>query len=304
MTVLAASIVFGFCFGISAWIFISIANSERKVYAGTDRFERKRRDAIREHSFMYRSFEPVIDELSVKVEDGTDEEKLTKLADTLATTGESVPWKAGEFMATKMLEGFFTWIGGTLFFIVILQYSPFFSVVAAAGVGTMIYYMGISSAERKSKKRRRVIKRDFAAAVDLLALMMEVGGGFIESLKVVAKEFNGKSLGEELQKIVDDIDLGKTRVSAMDSFAHRMVDDDISEVVFACNESEELGVPISQVLRTQADRIRQKRSSWAEQAAQEAEVSLTFPAMIIMIACLITVGAPFVLQLLGQSFAM
>ena len=102
MTVLVASIVFGLCFGVGAWIFISIANSERKVYSETDRFERKRRDSIREHSFMYRSFEPVIDELSVKIEEGTDEEKLTKLSDTLATTGEAVPWKAGEFMATNI----------------------------------------------------------------------------------------------------------------------------------------------------------------------------------------------------------
>ena len=78
-----------------------------------------------------------------------------------------------------------------------------------------------------------------------------------------------------------------------------MQDDDISEVVFACNESEELGVPISETLELQADKIRQKRSDWAESAAQEAEISLTFPAMVIMVACILTVVMPFALSSLS-----
>jgi tight adherence protein C len=156
--------------------------------------------------------------------------------------------------------------------------------------------MAMNGVKSKAQKRRKRIKRSFAAAIDLLALMMEVGGGFLDSLKIVAKENQGKALGDELAQIVNDVELGKPRRQALENFADRMNDEDISEVIFACNESEELGVPLSETLKVQADRIRQKRSSWAEAAAQQAEVSLVFPAMIIMLASLLTVAAPFVLQ--------
>ena len=109
-----------------------------------------------------------------------------------------------------------------------------------------------------------------------------------------------KRQGEELALIVKDIEMGKPRKQSLESFGTRMSDDDISEVVFACNESEDLGVPIAETLKTQADRMRTKRTAWAEKSAQEAEVTLVLPTMLIMIACLITVAGPFVLQGVSQ----
>jgi hypothetical protein len=41
--------------------------------------------------------------------------------------------------------------------------------------------------------------------------------------------------------------------------------------------------------------MRRKRSQWAEKLTQEAQVTLVFPAMIIMVGCLILVAAPFLL---------
>ena len=73
-------------------------------------------------------------------------------------------------------------------------------------------------------------------------------------------------------------------------------------LVFACNESEELGVPIAETLKSQADRMREKRMAWAEKAAHEAEVTMVFPSMLIMMACLITVGTPFILAGITQFF--
>jgi len=42
--------------------------------------------------------------------------------------------------------------------------------------------------------------------------------------------------------------------------------------------------------------MRQKRSQWAEKASEEAQVMLVFPAVLIMIGCLVIVAAPFVLN--------
>ena len=290
----------GIAFALSAWAVLSVAYAKRIKYDTAHQFEKKRRDAVRVKSFTYRQFEPAIDELGRVFANGK-QNQAKKLEESLATSGMPEPWTAHEFMATKAIESCLIGIGALGFLSLILGYGLFSAILLAAIVGAMMYWLAIAGVERKSKKRRRRIKRNFAAAIDLLALMMEVGGGFLDSLKVVAKEYDGKPLGNELSTIISDVELGKPRKQALNSFESRMKDDDISEVVFACNESEDLGVPIAKTLRDQADRIRQKRSSWAETAAQEAEVTLTFPAMVIMIACMITVGAPFVLSFLQNA---
>ena len=290
-----ACLISGLALAISAWLILSVADAPRVGYAAANSFEKTRRDELRQKNLMYKTFEPAIDEIGEQLKK-SNPEKMKEFDETLSSSGLECPWKASDFLATKVIESVLYSSFAFIFLKVFLDYGMFASVVLTLGGGFMLYYYASSDVKRKATKRRRIIKRDFAAAVDLLALMMEVGGGFLDSLKVVAKEYSGKSLGFELKSIVSDIELGKPRKQALDSFAKRLVDDDISEVIFACNESEELGVPIAETLRAQANRIREKRSNWAERAAQEAEVALTFPAMIIMIACLITVTAPFALS--------
>lgn len=291
---LISSLLMAAAVGATAWVVLSIAFAPRTNRGRNDRFEVERRDLLRTLNFAYRNFEPLIDELSVEIEN----RNLFNHADFseyLKTSGEPLEWKATEFLATKLVEG--AMIGaGVMLFAWIMGYSLFTLIVLAALATGGYFWMAMSGTRKKSVRRRTVVKRSFAAAIDLLALMMEVGGGFQESIRIVARENRGKPIGDELNLIVSDIDMGKPRKNAMENFATRINDDDISEVVFACNESEELGVPLAETLKSQADRIRAKRTAWAEKAGQEAEVTLVFPSTLIMLACLVTVGAPFILQ--------
>ena len=66
-------------------------------------------------------------------------------------------------------------------------------------------------------------------------------------------------------------------------------------MVFAINKGEELGTPLSAILRDQAEQMRLKRSQRGEKAAAEAQVNIVFPGMVVMIACLLVVIAPIVL---------
>ena len=288
-----ASLIMGLVVAGSAWAVVSAVFAERSKFKQASSFDKERRIKLREQDFVFRNFEAVIDEITERF---NDDKKINEFGEALSTSGTDLPWQPREFLAAKLIESTFAAIAAFLFCFVILKYSIVTVVVLSVSAAFGWYWLTKNSVLKKSSKRRKKIKRDFSAAIDLLALMMEVGGSFLDSLKVVAREYRGKSLGDELGSIVNDIELGKPRKQALLSFEKRMVDEDVSEVVFACNESEELGVPISETLRSQAERIRQKRSSWAEKAAQEAEVALTFPAMVIMLACLLTVGAPFILS--------
>ncbi len=282
---------------------LSVMFAKRTNRGKTHRFELERRAELREANFAYRYFEPAIDELAEEIEKGKTF-KYEEFAEYLSASGERLPWKSAEFIGTKLVEAIMACAGSYLFVKYIFLTSVPAAAITAAIAGAGYVWLCMSTIKKKADKRRIVVKRAFASAVDLLALMMEVGGSFQESIRVVARENKGKSIGEELSLIVNDIEMGKPRKAALVSFAERMNDEDISEVIFACNESEDLGVPIADTLKTQADRIRAKRTAWAEKAAQEAEVTLVFPSMLIMIACLICVGAPFILQGAAQFFGM
>ena len=297
------SLIVGVFAGISAWLVVTVVNARRKVYEQAHEFERQRREKIRESSLFYRLFEPAIDEISPLFR-RKYEKNLKKLDESIAASGETVPWKAEDYVATSAIECSCYSLMIFLLLIFVVGFSLGLSLLLGVVIGGVVLWTALSKYSSRAEKRRRKIKRDFSAAIDLLALMLEVGGGFLASIHVVAEEFKTKHLGKELLTIISDIELGVPLKTALTSFAGRMSDDDISEVVFAINESEELGVPIAKTLRDQADRMRQKRSTWAEKAGQEAEVALTFPAMIIMIACMLTVAGPFLLSGIGTWAGM
>ena len=273
-----------------AWVLMSIILKPRRIDARLGRFEVDRRSRVRESSVTYHLFEPWVDELSVPFEKSG--RGLVEVSQNLAASGISVPWNPAEFLATKRVEAIG---GGCIGFLFGWFWGGWSSAVIMAVFGFFAYEFMAKRLLKSNAIRRQIkVKRRFAAAIDLMALMMEVGAGFQEALNVATEESKGNPLGEELAIVRRDLTMGK-REDALRNFAKRTQDDDISEVVLAILEGEQLGTPLAKIFRVQAEQMRQKRSQWAEKATAESEVTLVFPAMLIMIACLILVAAPFVL---------
>lgn len=293
------------CFGLAAgwiaWTLIDIVTSPREVDAREGRFEETRRDQLRRASPTYRWFEPWIDELSAGIQ-ASGRQKLDDLKKHLVSAGTDLPWRPAEFLAMRRVEALLAGLAGGCLGWLLGGWGP----TLALGIAGFFGYQVVSRRLLRSQaiRRRIAIKRRFSSVIDLMALMMEVGGNFQESLEMAAREMHGHPLGDELEAVQRDIELGRPRVQALGSFAERIDEDDINEVISAIVEGEELGTPLSNTLRIQADQLREKRSQWAEKAAEESKVALVFPAMIVMVACLITVAAPFVLAVIYSSEGM
>ena len=260
-------------------------------------FEEQRRVKLRAQNATYRWFEPWIDQLARGFQ-GRDAAQLTGLAKGLVLAG--LPgWRPTEYLATRRIEAILAAVGAGIFGWAL---GGWLLVLPMAVGGFMLYeQMSQRLIASKAIRRRITIKRRLAAAIDVMALMMEVGGGFQDSLQVAAEESKGTPLGDELALVQRDIDMGRLRKEALREFAERVDDEDVSEIVMALVEGEELGTPLADILRTQAEQMRQKRTQWAEKAAEESQVALVFPAMLIMLACLITVVAPFILGAFQSS---
>ena len=76
----------------------------------------------------------------------------------------------------------------------------------------------------------------------------------------------------------------------------RLREPDVNEFVSTVLRAEELGSPLGEVLLAMADQMRLRRSQWAEKLAGEAQAKITAPGMVIMVASMLVVIGPFILQ--------
>ena len=287
IALLLASVAVGGSVGFATWITSRIILRKRTVH---ETFEQARRAELRESCGTYRNFEPLVDELRVLF---PSNESNHQLAHHLKLGDGSSPWKPDEFMATKTIESLL--VGGAIFAFILLLGMPIMALVLGSITGLMYPTLARGSVISNARSRLKQIKLRLPFAIDQISLMMEAGAGFEDSLRTVVDDNREHPLGLEFSEVVRQMSLGRPRSDALKGFRDRLADEDVSEIVFAIIKGEELGTPLSNILREQANQMRIKRSQWGEKAASEAEVQMVFPGMITMVACLLVIVAPILL---------
>jgi tight adherence protein C len=288
-----ASSLLGAAVGYFCWQFLAVLSYPRGRLGDSHPFERQRREELRAGNSIYRWFEPLIEELAAFIRKYPPT-SLADLQHNLLVSREKLPWRPDEFLATKWIEAI---VSGAVFFLILWLAGWYNSAVVLGITVTVVYAMLMPKTIRDRAKRRLArVRNRLPFAVDLIALTMEAGGGFQECLATAVAE-NGKDhpLTDEFAEVLRQISLGRPRNEALQALQDRLLDDDISEMVFAINKGEELGTPLSAILRDQAEQMRLKRSQRGEKAAAEAQVNIVFPGMVVMIACLLVVIAPILL---------
>jgi len=149
------------------------------------------------------------------------------------------------------------------------------------------------------KARRRKIQKALPFVLDLLTLSVEAGLDFMNAMQRIVERGKIDALGEELIRVLREIQLGKTRRNALRDMGERVDQVDLRSVINALVQADELGVGIASILRIQADQMRQRRFERAEKMANEAPVKMLFPlvAFIFPAVFLVLLG-PIVLQIL------
>ncbi len=105
-------------------------------------------------------------------------------------------------------------------------------------------------------------------------------------------------MGDELARVVQDIRMGVPRRDALFAMADRMNVAELDLFVRAVAQSDELGVPIADTLRSQAGEMRLRRRQHAEETAMKLPVKVLMPTMLCIVpALLIVVVGPAVISL-------
>ena len=284
-----SSCTLGFAFAWIAWILTHVILVRRTE--PRERYEAQRQLKLRQSSGVYRWFEPIVADLRNQF---SKPQLDSPLAIALENSRKWSGWTAPEFYATKWLEG------------LLVALTTFGLVAAITGLislalGLMLLlalgypWLATRSVINNYQRHVRVLRARLPMVVDQLALMIEAGSNFEESLRTIVNEDVSHPLNIELSKVANEIDAGRSRRAALVELNDRLSDPDIKELVYAITKGEELGTPLSSILSGQAEQMRLKRAQWGEKAAAEAEVQIVFPGMLVMIACLIVVIAPILL---------
>jgi tight adherence protein C len=151
---------------------------------------------------------------------------------------------------------------------------------------------------RQARARQLAVVNELPDTLDQMTICVEAGLGFDAALNRVARTSRGV-LGGELRRMLQDVQLGLPRGEALDNLAARSDVAELRQFVHAILQAEKYGVPVAQVLRTQADEHREKRRSRAEERAMKIPVKLVFPLVLCILPTLfIVVLGPGLLRIL------
>jgi tight adherence protein C len=149
----------------------------------------------------------------------------------------------------------------------------------------------------QADRRIVTITRRLPYSLEVVVLATESGAGFDEALEILVREDPQNPLHEEFDQVLRDARLGLPRREALRAMAARVETEDMTALVMALEISENLGTPLADTLKKQAESIRLSRLQRAERLAREAGPKMAVPNTMIMVANVLLILAPFLPKL-------
>lgn len=148
--------------------------------------------------------------------------------------------------------------------------------------------------------RQKLLVKALPDAVDLIVTTVEAGLAIDAALAEVGRETDGP-LGEELRLTVRETTLGRSRRDALQRLIERTQVPELKTFVQSLIQAEQSGIPIGQVLRTQADQVRLKKRQRAEAQAQRAPVKMVVVLVTLVLpSMLLLVMGPAIMRMADQ----
>lgn len=167
--------------------------------------------------------------------------------------------------------------GGAAFF---LTGEPVLALFGAVG-----FFIPDSMFNGKIRARQADIMRNFPTMVDLLALTIEAGLDYMAAIERILKNVRPAQrteLENELQKMINEVQLGYTRRDALKRLAMRTGVPEIRSFTGLIIQSEELGTSLVELLRNYAADMRFRRLNKAEKLAAQAATKMLIPLFIFI----------------------
>ncbi|MDH3717045.1 MAG: type II secretion system F family protein [Planctomycetota bacterium] len=289
-----ASLLIGTGVALAAWWLLSALSTDDLQQGAEWQYDVNRVNQLRRTDSLFRLFQPLIQALA-RINRNACADSLPTIDREIGAAGLSRFWLPEEYLARCQLIAL---LCGPLFVWFFSRTAGLAGVFfAAAAVLLLAWYLRVRLTQR-ARYRIVLIKRRMPFLLDLLTLLMEAGTTFMQALHQAVREFENQPVAVEFGRVLTDMNLGKTRTESFQAMQERLNDDEITSIVGSIIQGEDLGSPLAQTFRTQADVLRIKRTQRAEKVAAEAGVNMLLPAVLVMMATVLIILGPFVVNML------
>ncbi|WP_434512416.1 type II secretion system F family protein [Desulfitobacterium sp. AusDCA] len=207
--------------------------------------------------------------------------------------------EVGELKSLQLFLGLL--IGLLLLALYSLLHVSFLAKIVISILGFLMGYMLPGSWQKAQiKKKQAEIEKSLPDILDLLTVSVEAGLGFDSALLKVVEKQKG-ALAEEFLKVLQEIKMGRPRREALRDLSKRNPLEDLSNVIAALVQADQLGIPIAGVLRNQSKQIREKHRQRAEEKAQKAPVKMMIPLVFFIFPSIfIIILGPAVIKIIDM----
>lgn len=234
-----------------------------------------------------RVFSPALRRLGHTARRITRLSAVERLSRVLAYAGDPIGWDAERVLAFKLLSGLVLG-SASLAFGLLTGVGALRLPVLALVIGVGGYYLPDWALGSRAKKRQEEILRALPDCLDLLSIIVEAGMGFDAAVARVARQIGGP-LGQELNRLVREMQLGKARADALRDLSERTNLMELRAFMLSMIQADIFGIAISRVLEVEAEEMRVKHRQRAEEIAQRVPVKIIFPLLFCIFPALFVV---------------
>lgn len=172
-------------------------------------------------------------------------------------------------------------------------------VILALLVGCFIGWITPSTAlESIADKRQNEIIKGLPFAIDLIGSAIRAGLDFGAAIRYYVSLGIPGPLSVEFGIMLRQIELGKTRIEALNSMAERICSNEFTSFVAAVAYGQDVGAPIVDTMFIQGEELRRARFNLAERKAARAPSLMILPmAIFILPAVFIIIFTPVYLKI-------
>jgi tight adherence protein C len=239
-------------------------------------------DPIAHASFVYRASEPLLAAAARLGAGLSPRARRDLLARRIIYAGREGSLTVEQLIGAKVVGGIFGVLIGTVVHVGVGWYL--WSLLW----GAVLFFAPDMWIDSLARSRQQQIGRALPEALDLLAITVEAGLGLEQALEVVSENMPGP-LGEEITRLLREIEIGVTRREALSALRDRTDVPELSAFVVALVQADALGVAIADVLRVQAAQVRLRRKQHAREQAAKTPVKILFPVIFGVLPSLFVV---------------
>ncbi len=178
------------------------------------------------------------------------------------------------------------------------EIKPLWGVLAMVGLGFIGWIYPPTALEKYVQWRQTEITRSLPFAIDLIGSAMRSGLEFGAAMRYFEGLKMPGPLTEEFGKVLQQIELGKTRTEAIADMARRVQVEAFTSFAGVVAYGAEIGASISETLKVHGEELRRARFHLAERKAARAPSLMILPmAVFIMPAVFIIIITPVVLKM-------